>query len=212
MNCPLIILGAGGHAKVLIDALRQQSIELLGITDADTDKKGQFLFDVTVIGGDEEVMKYPIETIKLINGMGSVRVNPRRRQLFEHFKSKGYSFASVVHSSAIIAGDVILSEGVQIMAGAIIQAGCHVGTNAVINTGVVVDHDCHIGDHAHIAPGVTLSGGVSVGENTHVGTGATVIQGIKIGRNSLIAAGAVVIRNVPDDETVVGVPAKAGSM
>ncbi len=193
---------------MLINALRLRSIELLGIADVDLGKKGQLLFDVPVIGDDEEVMKYPVETICLVNGVGSVRVNPRRRQLFEHFKSKGYQFANVVHPSAIIATDVVLSEGAQIMAGAVIQTGCHIGMNAVINTGSILDHDCHIGDHAHIAPGVTLSGGVRVGENTHVGTGATVIQGIKLGRSSLVAAGAVVIRDVPDGVTVAGVPAK----
>lgn len=206
----MIILGAGGHAKVLIDALRLHSIELLGIADVDPGRKGQLLLGVPVLGGDEEVMKYPVEKIYLVNGVGSVHVNLKRQKLFEYFKNEGYQFASVVHPSAIIAGDVVLSEGVQIMACAVIQAGCHVGMNTVVNTGSIVDHDCHIGDHAHIAPGVTLSGGVRVGESAHVGTGATVIQGIQIGRNSLVAAGAVVIRDVPDGATVAGVPAKEG--
>lgn len=208
MNYPVIILGAGGHAKVLINALRLLSVELLGVTDADAGKRGQLLLDVPVMGGDEVVMKYSAKTIRLVNGIGSVRVNPRRRQLFEYFKSKGYQFASVVHQSAIIAADVVCSEGVQIMAGAVIQTGCHIGINAVINTGCAVDHDCYIGGHAHISPGTTLSGGVRVGENTHVGTGTIMIQGIQVGRNSLVAAGAVVIRDVPDGATVAGVPAK----
>lgn len=210
MNCPVIILGAGGHAKVLIDTLRLLSTELLGIVDADPNKKNQLLLDVPVLGSDDEVMKHPVEKIFLVNGIGSVRGDPLRRRLFEHFKSKGYRFSSVVHPSSIIASDVILSEGTQIMAGAVVQAGCHIGINTVINTGAVVDHDCHIGGHVHIAPGVTLSGGIWVGESTHIGTGATVIQGIKIGRNSLVAAGAVVIRDVPDDATVAGIPAKEG--
>lgn len=208
MNYPVIILGAGGHAKVLIDALRLQSIELLGIADTDIGKRGLSLMGVPVIGGDEEVMAYPVEAICLVNGVGSVRVNPLRRQLFEHFKNKGYRFANVIHPSAIIAIDVVLSEGAQIMAGTVIQTGCHIGINAVINTGSVVDHDCHIGDHVHISPGATLSGGVSVGENAHIGTGATVIQGIQIGHNSLVAAGAVVISDVPNGVIVAGIPAK----
>ncbi len=195
---------------MLINALRLQSAELLGIADADLGKKGQMLLGIPVLGGDEEVRKYPADKIQLVNGIGSVSVSPQRRKLFEHFKGEGYQFASVAHPSAIIADDVVLSEGAQIMAGSIIQAGCHVGVNAVINTGAVVDHDCHIGDHVHIAPGATLSGGVVVGENSHVGVGATVIQGIQIGRNSLVAAGALVIRDVPDGTTVMGVPAKEG--
>lgn len=204
----MIILGAGGHAKVLIDALRLRGVEILGLTDADPGKRGQLLLGIQVIGGDEEVMKYPVETVQLVNGVGSVCVNPRRRQLFEHFKNKGYRFASVFHPTAIIATDVVLSEGAQIMAGAVVQTGCRVGVNTVINTGCIVDHDCHIGGHAHVSPGATLSGGVRVGENTHIGTAATVIQGIQIGHNSLVAAGAVVIRDVPNGATVAGVPAK----
>lgn len=208
MNYPVIVLGAGGHAIVLINALQLLSVELLGVTDADIGKRGQLLLGVPVTGDDETVMKYPVEAIHLVNGVGSVRVNSRRRQLFERFKNRGYQFVSVVHPSAIIAPDVVCAEGVQIMAGAVIQPGCRIGINAVINTGCVVDHDCHIGDHTHISPGATLSGGVRVGENAHVGTGATVIQGIQIGRDSLVAAGAVVIRDVPDGATVAGVPAK----
>jgi sugar O-acyltransferase (sialic acid O-acetyltransferase NeuD family) len=208
MNYPVIILGAGGHAKVLIDTLRLRSVELLGIADADPAKKGQLLLGVPVIGGDEEITKYPAATIHLVNGIGSVRINPLRRRLFENFKDDGYQFTSAIHPSAIIAADAALSEGVQIMAGAVVQAGCRIGKNAIINTCASLDHDCSVSDHVHISPGATLSGGVAVGENSHIGTGATVIHGIKIGRNSLVAAGAVVILDVPDGVTVAGIPAR----
>lgn len=193
---------------MLIDALRLLSAELLGVTDTNLDKIGGFLLGVPVIGGDEEITKYSTETIRLVNGRGSVLVDLHRSELFEHFKSVGYQFANVIHPSAIIALDVVLSEGAQIMAGAVVQTGCRIGINAIINTCSVVDHDCHIGDHVHISPGATLSGGVRVGENAHIGTGATVIQGVQIGRNSLVAAGAVVIRAVPDGTKVAGVPAR----
>lgn len=207
-SLPIILLGAGGHAKVLIDALRLQSFEIWGIVDADPNKKGQELMGVPVIGSDEEVMKHPPQKIRLVNGIGSVRVNSLRRQLFEHFKSKGYQFEKVIHPSAIIGAEVTLSEGAQVMAGAIIQTGCQIGVNAIINTGSSVDHDCLIGNHAHISPGAVLSGGVVVGENTHIGAGAVIIQGMRVGANSLVAAGAVVIRNVLNDVTVAGVPAR----
>lgn len=204
----MIIIGTGGHAKVLVDALLLNSVEILGVADADPTKKGQLCLGVMIIGSDEEAMKYPTETIRMVNGVGSVRLNPKRMHLFERFKREGYQFSSVIHPLAIIASDAVLSEGVQIMAGAIVQAGCHVGINSIINTGAIVDHDCHIGAHVHISPGAILSGGVRVGEGTHIGTGATIIQGIRIGSNSLVAAGAAVIRNIPDRTTVVGVPAR----
>jgi sugar O-acyltransferase (sialic acid O-acetyltransferase NeuD family) len=208
LNHPIIILGGGGHAKVLIDTLHLNSQQILGITDSDPNKTGQSLLGVPVIGGDDVIAEYPTETIYLVNGLGSVRVNRHRVALYDHFKQDGYTFASVIHPSAIVASDVALSEGVQIMAGAVIQTGSRIGRNAIINTRAVVDHDCLIGDHAHIAPGATLSGGVDVGENAHIGAGATLIQQLRIGRNSLVAAGAVVIRDVPEGVTVAGVPAR----
>ena len=208
MSYPVIILGAGGHAKVLINALQLQSVELLGITDTDSSKEGQLLMGIPMIGNDEEVMKFSAETVRLVNGLGSTYVSPHRRQLFDRFRNRGYQFAHVVHPFAIPAEDLILSEGAQIMAGAVVQPGCRIGKNVIINTHSTVDHDCHIGDHAHISPGATLSGGVCVEANSHIGAGATVIQGIRIGHNCLVAAGSVVIRNVPDGVAVVGVPAR----
>jgi sugar O-acyltransferase (sialic acid O-acetyltransferase NeuD family) len=207
-SLPVIILGAGGHTKVLIDALRLQSVEILGIVDADPSKKWQELMGVAVIGSDEDVMKYSPQSVRLVNGLGSIRISKLRRQIFEHFKSKGYQFENVIHPSSIIAADVELSEGVQIMAGVIIQTGSTVGANTIINTRASVDHDCQIGSHIHISPGSVLSGGVVVGENVHIGTGAVIVQRVQIGANSLVAAGAVVIRNVQNDLTVAGVPAR----
>ncbi len=208
MKQPLIILGAGGHARVLIDALRLQSAGILGLVDADSAKIGPPLLGVPVLGGDEQVFAYQVDQIQLVNGLGTVRSGAGRSALFMRFKNRAYQFAIVVHPSAIIAPDVVLAEGAQIMAGAVLQTGCRIGVNAIINTRAALALGCEIGDHVHIAPGATLSGGVIVGQNTHVGAGATVIQGIRIGCDCTVGAGAVVIRDVPDGATVVGVPAK----
>jgi sugar O-acyltransferase (sialic acid O-acetyltransferase NeuD family) len=205
---PIIILGAGGHSKVLIDALRLQSVEIQGIVDVDPNKKGLELMGVPIIGSEEAILKFAPQKIRLVNGVGSVRVSLSRRQLFEKFKINGYKFQNVIHPSSIIANQVNLSEGVQVMAGVIIQAGCQIGINTIINTGSLVDHDCQIGNHAHISPGVVLSGRVVIGENSHIGSGATIIQGVRVGANSLVAAGTVVIRDVLSDVTVAGVPAR----
>jgi UDP-perosamine 4-acetyltransferase len=208
MNLPLIVLGAGGHAKVLVDALLGAGRPVHGLTDADPAKAGSALLGVPVLGGDKEVLAFAPEAVRLVNGIGSVRVSVLRRQLYDGFKSSGYFFERVVHASAIVAPDVVLAEGAQIMAGAVLQSGCHIGENAIINTRVAVDHDCVIGSHAHISPGVTLCGNVAIGEGSHIGAGATVIQGVRIGRNCMVAAGAVVIRDIPDGVTVAGLPAK----
>jgi UDP-perosamine 4-acetyltransferase len=208
MSKPVLILGAGGHAKVLIEALMQSGADIAGIADQDPAMVGAKLFNVPVIGGDDIVSEFPPGEIALVNGLGSIGFPVRRTQLFELFREKGYCFATVIHPSAVIASDVVLDEGVQIMAGAVIQPGCRIGRNAIINTRASVDHDCIIGHDVHIAPGVTLSGGVQVGDRVHIGTGAIVIQGIVIGNNSLIAAGAVVAANILADTKVRGIPAK----
>ena len=208
MSLPVIIIGAGGHSKVLIDALQLSCHKIIGIVDTDPDKKGTSILGIPVIGDDEIVCSYSPETIQLVNGIGSTALPLLRQSIFETFRKKGYMFASVIHPSAVIASCVEIAEGVQIMAGAVIQPGCFVGLNTIINTRASVDHDCSIGEHVHLSPGVTLSGNVGIGDGSHIGTGATVIQGIGIGSGCLVAAGAVVVSNINDNATVYGVPAK----
>ena len=206
---PLLILGGGGHARVLIDALRQSKCgNIIGIIDTDPNKQGSLIDGVPVIGDESILSGYDARQIRLVNGLCSIKTTEKRRCLFQKFKQKGYSFARVIHPAAIIAPGVILGEGTQVMAGAIIQPGCHVGENTIINTRVSVDHGCRIGRSVHLAPGVTISGEVVIDDNVHIGCGATVIQEIRIGKGSLVGAASLVIRHIPPDTTVVGVPAK----
>jgi sugar O-acyltransferase (sialic acid O-acetyltransferase NeuD family) len=205
---PVIILGAGGHAKVLIDTLRACSVEIIGVVDTNPDKFGKSILDVPVIGNDDIVIKYKRDAVRLVNGIGSVGLPTRRKEIFDKFKNVGFTFLQVVHPSAVISPDVKLLEGSQIMAGVVIQPGSQIGKNTIVNTRVSIDHDCLIGDHVHLAPGVTLSGTILIGQGVHIGTGASVINGISIGNYSLIAAGAVVIDNISDNTVVKGVPAK----
>lgn len=211
MNLPVIILGAGGHAKVLIDTLLLRSVEIAGIVDPDPEKHGTTILGIPVIGNDDVVLKKGPGAVMLVNGIGSVKQTALRKHLFDTFKARGFTFASVLHPSAVIAANVLLAEGVQVMAGSIIQASSTIGRNVIINTQAAVDHDCNIGDHSHVAPGVTLSGSVVVGEGAHIGVGATVLQNVRIGRNSIIGAGAVVLQDVPENVLVYGVPGKAVS-
>ncbi len=208
MKVPVLIVGGGGHAKVLIEALRLRSERILGILEADPAMVGTEVLGVRVIGDDGELAIHPAASILLVNAIGSVNRPTARSAVFMKFKEKGYSFATVIHPSAVVASDAILGEGAQIMAGAVIQPGSRIGRNTIVNTNASVDHDCLIGDHVHLSPGVTLSGGVRVGDSVHVGTGATVIQGVTIGRNSLVGAGSVVVSSVPENAEFVGVPAR----
>lgn len=203
---PIILLGGGDHAKVLIHMLLGTRRQILGYTDPDESRLP--ILDVKRLGDDEVIFKYRPEEVRLVNGIGSVSSTALREKTYDRFNGKGYFFASVMHPSATIASDVRLSDGVQIMAGAILQPGSSVGANAIVNTGAIIDHDCVVGTHAHIAPGVVLSGSVRVGSGAHIGTGACVIQKVSIGARSVVGAGAVVINDVPFSVTVVGVPAK----
>lgn len=208
MNFPVIVLGGGGHAKVLIDTLLMQSVKILGITDSNADKWSCTLLGIPVLGTDEVVFQYSFDKVLLVNGLGSIKTNNRRKELFERFKKHGYSFASVIHPSAIISRNTTFGEGVQILAGAIVQTGSVIKENTIVNTKVSIDHDCSIGAHVHLAPGVTLSGGVKVKESVHMGTGSLAIQGITIGENSIIGAGAVVVKDIPEGVVAMGVPAR----
>jgi len=207
-NLSIIVIGAGGHAKVLIDTLLYQHRNIIGIVDCDSSKIGTTVLGVPIIGGDEIVFRYSIKEICLVNGLGSVKDTKLRQCIYEKFKQQGYCFEQVIHQSAIIARNVQLDEGVQIMAGAVIQTCAHIGNNSIINTGALIEHDCSIGKHVHIAPGTVLSGGCDIGSGTHIGTASVVIQNIKIGSNSIIGAGSVVVDNISDGITALGVPAK----
>ncbi|OGW83079.1 MAG: sugar acetyltransferase [Omnitrophica bacterium RIFCSPHIGHO2_02_FULL_51_18] len=189
---PVIVLGAGGHARVLIDALRLRSVKILGVADPAADKASLKKMGLKVVGGDDGVLKYPPSKIQLVNGVGSVRVSGKRAAIFSRFKKKGYVFATVVHPTAIVASGVELGEGAQIMAGVILQTGVKIGKNTIVNTRVSVDHDCVIGAHAHLAPGVVLSGDVRVGDGSHLGTGAVVTQGADIGAGTFVRANSLV--------------------
>ena len=201
----LILVGSGGHARVLLSALLLLGRRVLGFVDPD--KTRAELLGVPYLGGDDAISCDPGKVL-LVNGLGSVGSIENRLRIYESFRRRGYLFASVIHPDAIIAPEAKLAGGVQIMAGAILQTGCVVEENCIINTGARVDHDCVIQAHAHVAPGAVLSGNVHVGSRSHVGAGATVLQGVHIGSDTIIGAGAVVLSDVPESCTVVGMPAR----
>jgi sugar O-acyltransferase (sialic acid O-acetyltransferase NeuD family) len=207
VNAAVLILGAGGHAKVLIDALMAQGRSIVGCTDLDPRKHGSMVNAVPIVGGDEYVAALERSTL-LVNGVGSINVTDVRRSIFERFKAKGFTFATVVHPAATVSPHAVLEEGAQVMAGAVVQANAVIGANTIVNTGAVIDHDCRIAAHCHIAPGCTLSGTVSIGELSHVGTGAVIVQGVDLGERCLVAAGAVVTRSWGAGVKLLGVPAR----
>jgi UDP-perosamine 4-acetyltransferase len=196
MTRPLLILGAGGHARVLLDALVLQGRQIIGFLDPALPEGSVGPGGLPILGGDEALSRFLPADVELVNGIGSVKVASAREMIYRRVKVAGFGFADVVHPSAIVCRDVVCGEGTQIMAGCVIQCGSLIGANSVINTRASIDHDCRIGESVHIAPGVTLSGNVQIGDRAHIGTGAVVIQGISVGEGCLVAAGAVVYRDL----------------
>lgn len=199
MSKPLLIIGAGGHASVLVDILRQQKREILGVVSPQIESKSKVFDGIEHFKSDDDVLKFDNQSVNLVNGIGSLPGNHLRTVLFNKFKTLGYEFETVVANNAIVSDYVELAEGVQIFTGVIVQTNVSIGANTIINTGSIIEHDCAIGRHNHIAPGVTLSGHVLTSEYVHIGTGASVIQSVSIGGNSIIGAGAIATKNIADN-------------
>jgi len=205
----IILLGGGGHAKVLIDLINtSMQFEISGILDTQLEI-GTKVLNVPVLGDDDLLSGLYSKGIKNVCiAIGSVKDNARRRILFDKVKQMGFLVPYLLHPQAIIVSkNVHFSEGVQIMAGVNVQTDSLFKENTIINTGAIIEHDCSIGSHVHICPGAVISGGCTVGDGAFIGAGATVMQEINIGKCVTVAAGAVVVKDVPDRSMVKGVPA-----
>jgi len=204
-----VVLGGGGHAAVVIDALKSSGAkDRLVVLDPDESKWGMKILDVLVLGDDRMLPELiAMGVSRFIVGLGGTGDNHPRRKLFLKASDLGLAPRTVVHRSAVCSAWVELGAGSVLMPGAVVNAHASLGVNVIVNSGAIVEHDCLVRDHAHIATGASLAASVSVGECAHVGAGAVVRQGVRIGENALIGAGAVVVRDVPAGVTVVGVPA-----
>lgn len=205
MTRPVVILGGGGHARVVLDTLQRLGVPVAGLVGPEPPR---WPAPVPHLGGDDVVGAFERHTVRLVNGLGSIGRPQGRQRLFERFKTMGFTFETIVDPTAVVSPSAELGEGVQVLAMAVVQPGVRIAANSIVNTGAIVEHDTVIGEHCHIAPRAVLSGSVKVGSGCHVGVGATIIQGVVLGDDVVAAAGAAVIRNVEAGATVAGVPAK----
>lgn len=194
----VIVFGAGGHARVVIDCLQDQGITVAGIFDAKTLTSDSSL-GVPYLGNYDRSVAHDLPMIIAIGN------NLSRKTLAER---SGHRFASAIHPSASLSANATVSEGIMILHRAILQTRSVIGKHVILNTGSQVDHDCVLEAFVHIGPGAVLCGSVTVGEGALVGAGAVVTPGITIGKWATVGAGAVVITDVPDHATVVGSPAR----
>ena len=195
----LIIIGAGGHGKVIADnALKNGYTDICFVDDRATGK----CMDFPIVGTSADIEKLNDGNTDFIIGIGN---NAVRKKIAEQYD---VNWVSLIHPSAQIAVNVSIGKGTAVMAGAVINACASVGEHCIINTRAVVEHDNVIEDYVHISPNAALGGTVHIGEQTHIGIGATVINNIDVCGNSIIGAGAIIVRNIEDTGTYVGVPAR----
>ena len=194
----LIIIGAGGHGKVIADNAVKNGYTQIAFLD---DRATGDCMGFPIVGKSDAIETLKDNNTCFVIGIGD---NAIRKQIVESFDAE---WGTIVHPSAQIASTAVIGAGTVVMAGAVINAGAVVGEHCIINTGAVVEHDNYIEDYVHISPKAVLGGTVYVGQQTHIGIGATVINNINICRECVIGAGATVVKNIEDRGTYVGVPA-----
>lgn len=196
---PLVLIGAGGHAKVVLSLARTLGREVLGVCDPALAREGATAWrELPVLGDDEALSAFGPDRIVLLNGIGQIPRGGVRRTVHERWTARGFRFATLIHPSAAVDPTATLGDGVLVMAGAIVQADVTIGADVIVNTGARVDHDCQLGDHIHIAPGAVLCGGVRIGDGSFVGASATLLPLVQVGRGCLIAAGGTLSGPLPD--------------
>lgn len=199
-----IVLGAGGHAKVVLDALLRLGARVRGLADTNSALCGQSILGHLVLGCDDIAKAAGPDAILLANGIGVARDTRARRAVYEEFRGLGFRFPAVVDPSAVVGGEVAMADGAQVLAGAVVQPGASLGENCIVNTLAGVDHDCSVGPHSHIAPGVTLCGAVRVGAGCLIGAGATILPGVAIGDGAIVGAGCTVRRTITPGVVFLG--------
>jgi acetyltransferase EpsM len=203
----LVLWGAGGHGKVVLDIARAMGgFGTISFIDDAYEGPGNEFCDCEVFeaGRYLQSLKDKVRPQYVV----SIGRNEMRASCFQTALEHRLLPVTLVHPSAVISQSARLEDGTVVMAKVVINAGAQIGKNCIVNTAAVVEHDCRVGDHVHLSPGVLLGGDVTVHSFAHVGIGAIALPGAEIGEGAIVGAGAVVIHSVPAGATVVGVPAR----
>jgi sugar O-acyltransferase (sialic acid O-acetyltransferase NeuD family) len=192
----MLIYGAGGHAKVILDYLQSLKIEVKGVFDDDINKKFLYQYPIQAYQAD-----FLLDTLIII----AIGDNYLRKQIAQKIK---HPAGQLIHPSAVVSKMSQLDEGTVVFARATIQTEAKIGKNVILNTACVLEHECQVADYGHIAPQAVICGNVKIGEGTLIGANATVLPNITIGKWCKIGAGAVVTQDIPDFVTAIGIPAK----
>jgi UDP-perosamine 4-acetyltransferase len=201
----VVIIGAGGHSKVVIDILRSvDEFNVIGCTAYHIDLKS--ILDVPIVGDDSKLPELFSSGVK--NAFIAIGDNMLREKLTLMAKKIGFNLINAISPFAYISKSSSIGNGVAIMPGAVINAEVIIGNNVIINTSASIDHECVIEEYSHIAPGCHLAGNINIGRGSFLGIGSSVIPHVRIGQGCVIGAGTVVIKDLPPFSKSIGVPAR----
>jgi sugar O-acyltransferase (sialic acid O-acetyltransferase NeuD family) len=204
----LVIVGAGGHGKVVLDVLlAERRYRPVGFVDADPALTDAYVGGLPVLGSINSLTRLRQQHVR--HAVVAIGDNRTRLRYASLLREQGFELASAVHPTASVSPSVTVGDNVVVCPQAAVVCEARLGLGTIVNTGAVIDRECLIGDGVHVCPGAVLAGRVRVGRGAFVGIGAQVIQCLTIGRFAVVGAGAAVIDDVPDFTTVVGVPARA---
>lgn len=201
---PVLVIGAGGHAKVVIELLRAGGREVAGVLDADASPRT--VVGAPVIGSDDALPRLRAEG--LADAFVALGGNGLRARVGAGVRAAGFTLVNAVHPGAAVSPSVRLGGGVAVMAGACLNAETRVGDLAIVNTGASVDHDGDLGEACHVAPGCALAGNVTVGARAFLGVGCVAIPGVGVGEGTTVGAGSVIVRDIPAGVLALGAPAR----
>jgi UDP-perosamine 4-acetyltransferase len=206
---PIIGLGAGTHAKSLLEAIRSSGqFEVVALVDDDPARAGTEVLGLRVDGPERLATARAEGVAHAFAGIGGVESSDARKAVFERLLAEGFELPPIAHATAAVSQWARIGRGCQILAGAIVNADAELGDDVIVNSAAVVEHDCRIGSHVHIGPGALVAGLATIGDEAHVGIGSVVIQEVTLGARAFVAAGAVVVEDVAAGTRVAGVPAR----
>ncbi|MBT9493237.1 MAG: acetyltransferase [Paucibacter sp.] len=204
----VIVVGAGGHAVVVADALLQAGRNVVGFLDSSPTQQKRELCGLPVLSEISYLAQVGCKEAEMANGIGGIGSTLHRRNIQLGLEKLGWIFTAVIHPSAEISPFATVACDAQLLARSVVQAYASIGTGCIVNTSGIVEHHTILGAWTHAAPGSVICGDAQLGEGCHIGAGAVVLQGILLGANTIVGGGACVTKNFRGNGTLVGVPAR----
>lgn len=203
----IIVIGGGGHAKVVISILKKNDqFNIMGYSEINDYGS---LLNINYLGNDDVVIeKYRNKSVKVILGVGQIKSPELRKKIVRKYVNAGFHFPAIISPHAIVNESVVVGAGTVVMDNVVINSHAKIGDYAILNTSSTIEHDCNIGDYVHIAPGSVLSGEVNVGNSTFIGAGSTITNSVSISEDCIIGAGSLVRKNILQPGLYVGNPIK----